>query len=65
VAEIKLSDGKTIKTRDTLPDLRHKLGNRKGLVTIRDKSGEEYDINPAQIVYITEDRPRSGKAEFM
>jgi len=65
VTEIRLSNGATVKTIDPKEDLRRKLtagGDR--FVTVMDKNGREWDINPAQVVALTDERERSGRAEF-
>lgn len=53
-AEIRLSDGTTIKTDEqTSADLvLHKLYGHQTFQSIHDENGEEYRINPAHVVYV-------------
>ncbi len=57
VAEIRLTDGTTIKTDDSTKsdDVLKKLANHASFQAIHDKDGKTFRVNPAHVVYVRDE----------
>ena len=52
MAEIKMSDGTTVRVAEKVADLRGKLTGADRWLMVEDVNGRTVDINPAQIVLL-------------